>query len=284
MSEIATLQKNIQSALSDKVTATLVFDDWAKTFRNIGLSDAAAQDLTSYIMQELLGDGSLPQKEKRIFQMLCLTPTSENDSRFITTVLDKKMQGRAKTIFNQIAPHLQNIHGKVLDFGAGDGQVTQLLHDRLNLDISGVDVRDYRASGVTVPLILYDGRNIDAPDGFCEVAIATNVFHHATKNERCLSELFRVVSRSLVVIETVPAGNTPEAIQKDRARTFMSDYLYNRLLHNPKFNVPVPGTYETPERWIARHEKLGWKTSHSQNLGEDIEVIADTHHLLVFDK
>lgn len=62
----------------------------------------------------------------------------------------------------------------------------------------------------------------------------------------------------------------------------MNDYLYNRLFHNA--DVPVPGTFETPEGWGSRFAKYGWKVKHSENLGEDQKTIKDTHHLLVFEK
>ncbi len=88
---------------------------------------------------------------------------------------------------------MAGVEGRVVDYGAGDGQVTQKLHDMLGLDIDGYDVRLYPAPNVTIPMATFDGGHVNVPDGSYEAAVMTNVAHHERNNEIILQELSRIV-------------------------------------------------------------------------------------------
>ncbi len=157
-----------------------------------------------------------------------------------------------------------------------------MLQERDGHNVIGVDVRDYRAEGVTIPIKILNSSKTPFNNNEFSTVLMSNVAHHEADNESVIAELTRIVRDKLVVIETVPNGNTPDEIEADRDRTFMNDYLYNRLFHNA--DIPVPGTYETPQGWIDRFEKHGWQVSYSENLGYDQPVIRDVHHLLTFKR
>jgi hypothetical protein len=196
-------------------------------------------------------------------------------------VLNQRLAHRADIIFRQVKPYLKDMSGRLLDFGCGDGQVGQKFEDNLNFEeVHGVDVRDYRAPGVTIPISKFNGRRVNAKPGYYQAIYMGNVAHHEKYNERILKELARLKPEYLIVNETVPTGDTYEELEVDRERTFLNDVLYNRLFHNA--DVPVPGTYETPEDWVKRFAKHGFILIHSENLGVDQPTIRDTHHLLVF--
>ncbi|MCB1532510.1 MAG: methyltransferase domain-containing protein [Alphaproteobacteria bacterium] len=277
------MQSYISAALKDDFTREAVFADFSHTFGYMGMPEKEAQNLTSHIMALLEDIEELNIAEISIYTMLNAAPCSAKNPIPVTDVIDHMLTGRAEKIFEQTYQHLSDIKGKIIDFGAGDGQVTQLMANS-GLDIQGIDVRAYKAPNITVKIDQFDGGRTKFAHQFFKAALVTNVLHHEINNEKCLSELSRIVSDRLVVVETVPVGATPDDIEKDRLRSFMNDYFYNRLLHDPKFDVPVPGTYETPEGWIKRFEKHGWNAIHSENLGIDQPVIQDTHHLLIFER
>lgn len=266
----------LKAALADNFTRAAAQADFARAFHLVGQSPQAADDLAVHIFASL----DTGQSEASIYTMLA---SQRIGATPLLHAIDAQLYDRANTIFRQVHPHFQCVRGPVLDFGAGDGQVTQRLADAGH-DITGLDVRAYRRPDINVRIEIYDGHNIRFGNKRFNAALATNVLHHAADNETCIAELSRVVRDRLVIIETVPVGTTPDAIEKDRLRTFMNDYFYNRLLHDPKFDVPVPGTYETPQGWIDRFARYGWRNTVSQNLGVDIPVIQDTHHLLVFER
>ncbi len=277
------MHSHIKTCLSDIFARAAIQKDFSNTFQNIGVGKQDAERLTDRIFNDLTSNAPIQEIEGRLYDLLSRTKINAADTKTLTTAIDEKLQGRAKIIHSQVSPHFAGVTGKVIDYGAGDGQVTQLLSNE-GLDISGVDVRSYASDNISVPIEIFDGYHVSAKDFEFEAGLATNVFHHETDNDKCLSELSRIVRNKLVIIETVPVGKTQAEIRADYKRTFMNDYLYNRLLHNPDFNVPVPGSYETPEGWINRIENYGWRLEHSEDLGIDLPVIADNHHLLVFER
>jgi len=258
-------------------------DFWA-TFTQLTGDETFATGLVDQLLIMLRKDEHLEQIEQAVFERLGVTYAEyRGQQENLLTILHDMLAHRAEIIFEQLEPHLREYRGeKALDYGAGDGQVTQMLHDYLGLNIEGCDVRPYVAEGVTVPIHLLNDKRLDVPDGRYQVGVMTNVAHHEAENERILEDLTRLVTDKLVVIETVPVGETEEEIERDRERTFMNDYLYNRLFH--RANVPVPGTYETPQGWIDRFAQHGWKCTHSEDLGVDQPTICDTHHLFVFER
>lgn len=160
--------------------------------------------------------------------------------------------------------------------------MTQILHDELDLNIEGVDVRLYKASNINVPIKLFNGNHVDVADKEYGSGLLTNVLHHEKENEKILNELDRIIKNKLVILETVPVGQTEEDMERDKDRTFMNDYLYNRLFHSA--DVPAPGTFETPQKWIERFSQHGWQLENEKDLGFDQPTIKDRHYLLVFKK
>ena len=281
--ELAFMKKRIEASLNNNEVQQKVRTDFVYTFVQLGLGIVQANSLTEKVFQKLKGSQNLDVIEQGLFQDFKNEKMVSNGKEVsIIELLNQKLKDRAETIFNQIAPYLKDIKGKTIDFGAGDGQVTQYLHDRLGLDIEGYDISSYQASCVVVPIHKFDGAHINVGDKHYTTAIMTNVAHHEKDNQKIIDELTRTVSTRLVIVETVPIGNTAEEIELDKERTFMNDYLYNRLFHNA--DIPVPGTYETSEGWIKRFEEKGWKIQHSENFGFDQSIIRDAHQLLVFER
>ena len=281
--ELGVMKKRIEQSLNNTEVREKVNADFSYTFEQLGLSKDEANNLCENIFKLLLSNRPLTiieQEALRIFKNIKLT--NESKEQNIIEILHEKLMDRAKIIASQVSPHLAGIKDKVIDYGAGDGQVTQILHDNLGLDIEGVDVRLYKASNITIPIKLFNGGRVDVKDEEYSAGLLTNVLHHEKENEKILNELDRIVKNKLVILETVPVGNTEEAMEQDKDRTFMNDYLYNRLFHSA--DVPVPGTFETPQKWIERFSRHGWRLDSEEDLGFDQPTIKDRHYLLVFKK
>jgi SAM-dependent methyltransferase len=283
--ELEVMKSRIERALSDPEIRKKTQDDFTYTFQQLGLSSEVSLELCNEIFNALSENKPLSAIETDMLHKLegiFIDNPDSDDKKNLIEILHAKLKYRAELIFSQVSRFLSDASGRVIDFGAGDGRVMQLLHDALGLDIEGADVRQYSAPDVTVPIKPFDGNRMNVPDGFYDVGIMTNVAHHEKDNENILRELSRIIKKKLVVIETVPTGKTDAEIEKDRERTFMNDYLYNRLFHNA--DVPVPGTFEIPDGWVRRFAKYGWRVIHSENLGYDQPTIKDVHHLFVFEK
>jgi ubiquinone/menaquinone biosynthesis C-methylase UbiE len=279
----ATMKERIRESLGNAETRKKVEDDYIYTFQQIGLSKKESEDLCTNVLSKLLSEKDLPEIEQEVLGVFQgINVGVGGAERNIIDVLHEKLKDRARIIASQVGPHLKGVDGKTIDYGTGDGQVAQNLHDNIGLDVEGVDIRTYKSPNVTIPVALFDGKHVDVSDGKYEAGLLTNVLHHEKDNESILKELDRIVSNRLVVLETVPVGENDEEMGKDKDRTFMNDYLYNRLFHNA--NVPVPGAFETPKDWVKRFEQHGWKLTHEEDLGFDQPTIKDRHYLLVFEK
>jgi SAM-dependent methyltransferase len=273
------IKDKIEHALRDPHTKRRALIDFSTSFSIICLDNEESNMLATKIIKIMELPISLEVSETKVKQVFAQYTVSGKP--FIQCIACR-FAGRAELICEQLLPFLKHIKGRIIDYGAGNGQVSQLLHDEAGLDIEGVDVRDFRLCRVTVPIKLFDGYHVDAPDGYYEAGLMTNVAHHEKENDRIIEELARIIRHKLVVIETVPAGSTPQEIEKDRGRTFLNDALWNRYFWDA--NIPVPGTYDTPEGWIAKFQKHGWRVVRSISLGIDQPVVRDIHHLFVFQK
>ncbi len=251
----------------------------------MGLEQTKAQGVADALISCI--DAAQTLEDLEIQARELFTKTRVGDHNFFQ-IIQLSFSDRVNKIFEQVSPYLKDVSGKVFDYGMGAGGVAQKIQDELGLAVEGGDVRDFRALGVTVPFVLLnhfpnsEGRIVPVQDKYFEACVVTNVIHHEEVNENILKELDRITSRKLVIIETVPVGNSDKEIKLDHERTFASDVLWNRFFNSA--DIPVPGTYETPEDWIKRFEQFGWKTVHSENLGYDQKSIHDVHYLLVFER
>ena len=255
-----------------------VRNDFNYTFIQLGLNPADASELCEKLFDLLLSDRALEEIEANALGILEETKVGSDS---LPSVLDEKLRARAELIFSQVEPHLKEVKGKVLDFGTGDGQVAQLLSDRLGLEMVGVDIRDYRKLNVSIPFELIRGGCVEVNSDTYSAVLLTNVLHHEQDNEGILSEVHRIVVPDglVVILETVPDGVTEEEMESDKERTFMNDYLYNRLFHNA--DVPVPGTFETIGVWKERFAVHGMTLIQEADLGFDQTTIRDRHYLYV---
>ncbi len=273
------LLDDLQTSAKDTVTFLKVSKDFAKTFTRLGATSLQALQLGNFVLSTILNSSTLEEAEQTVRAFF------EKEMIGNKNIFERIQDGlieRFQIIFSQIKPYIEGTEGKVIDYGCGSGTLTQMIHDLLNIDIEGVDVRDFRSQKVTVPVKLFDGYTVPVTDAYYVGALLTNVIHHEFNNEKILEELNRIVSKKLVIIETVPEADTTEKAKADWGRMLLNDALWNRFFNYA--NIPVPGTYETPFTWIERFEKYGWKCTHSEDLGFDQPTIQDRHHLMVFEK
>ena len=289
LDDMQIMQIAIHDACKDAATLERVYADYLHFFEKIGIATNDAQAITTTILSTPWLQKSLDSIEVDIHEFLrsktVTLSSAEGETPFLDAVR-RVRQDRAERILGQIGQYLRDIEGEIIDFGTGDGRVAQKIQDVLRKKICGVDVTAYRpVEGQTVPMSLFDGRTVKVNPKTFDAGICINVLHHERENEKILDELDRIVKKRLVIIETVPDGDTSEEAEKDKARVFMNDYLSNRIIHGAMCgaDIPVPGAYDTPKGWASRLEARGYDIIVSQDLGYDQLAIRDRHHLIVAD-
>ncbi|NTW82319.1 MAG: class I SAM-dependent methyltransferase [Chlorobiaceae bacterium] len=277
------LQKLKQAAASSD-TAKAAEEDFIATFYGLGVEQEEASRLALFVFRQIHTAQSAIQLENDIFARYQAIRIEKNGKSFtLPQALTVQISGRAETIFSQVSDCFTDIQGPVIDYGAGDCQVTQLLKDRLDLDIEAADVVDYRTPRTTVQFSAIREGKLDRPDGFYDAALLTNVLHHEKNNALILADIDRLVTGRIVIIETVPEGKTDAEQEADLGRTFLNDWFYNRTFH-PNAGIPVPGSYETIDGWKSRFARTGWILLKVTDLGRDQPLIADRHVLFVLMK
>ena len=274
----AAMQQRIRSSLDDRIT----FDNYVPALNRmlnyIGLEEARAPALCSFILTNLVDDRPLHLIEKHLHETLRHTIVDPATNASFIDAIGPRLAGRGQLIYSQIEPHLRDMRGKrILDFGAGSGVVTAEVRSKVSPHTIGIDVRPY-GDGI----IQFDGRRAPFDDGSFDCVIVTNVFHHEQHNQQCLDEVHRLLrpGGKLVVIETVPTGGTEEEARLDLGRTFLIDFTYNRLFNDA--DIPVPGTFETAEGWRRRLMESGFDEPEVlEHLGFDQEIVPDWHVLYV---
>lgn len=277
--DIAKMHSRLKAALTNPTILPLVHADLVYTFNQLGLN-AEHDGVIGRIVTDITETADLEKTERIIYSEL---RRLQVNGVSVTDILDRKMKDRANIIYGQVSKFFSRGES-IIDWGCGDAQVTDLIYCEITDKIEGWDVRNYPAPGVTVPIQQFDGGFIPVSIGFFDAGLMTNVAHHEENNAKILLELARIIRPGgrLVVIETVPVTDEP----KEFERTFVGDYVYNRIFHQA--DVPVPGTYETEEGWVRRFAEVGFVLEKLDGiinptpLGYDQPTIRDWHTRLVF--
>jgi len=147
-------------------------------------------------------------------------------------------------VFNRrvrvLARHLTEMlprNATVLDVGAGDGMIARaVMNARPDLTIRGVDVLARAASHI--PVTLFDGTTIPHGDGEFDAAMMVDVLHHAADQRRLLSEMRRVVKRTIVIKDHV--------VQGALARPTLA---FMDWVGNARYGVSLPYSYWNAAEW-----------------------------------
>lgn len=149
---------------------------------------------------------------------------------------------RARMIANCYAKW--NIHGKkVVDIGCGNGVVSEILKEKLNLDLCGADIIDY--CKIKMPF-----RKIDKADRLpfddlsFDYAMFNDVLHHIEDIEASIIEANRI-ARNILIFEDQPGRLL-------RVVDVALNYFYSPLM-------PRPLNFKNREQWCLLFDRLGFK-------------------------
>jgi ubiquinone/menaquinone biosynthesis C-methylase UbiE len=130
------------------------------------------------------------------------------------------MPTREETIVQSLKPLLQ-AKQHIVEIGAGNGLVAQMLHDATGADFTLLEVVDYNAS--KLPMQLYDGRNLPFEDNAFDLAMLVFVLHHNPDPRPVMREALRVARKGVLVVE----NDTRGVLKKSLTRLIDStEWLY----------------------------------------------------------
>lgn len=123
--------------------------------------------------------------------------------RHIPISLQVLQQVRARRKVRFIEPFIPRLNKplKVLDLGAGEGYVGQVLADEHGASVTLADVVPMNRT--LLPHVLYDGTRLPFANDAFDVTLLYFVLHHAEDQEQVLKEALRVSRSRVVIVESV---------------------------------------------------------------------------------
>lgn len=135
---------------------------------------------------------------------------------------------------------------KIVDVGSGDGYLGAVLQAyRPNTVVIGVETQRRELTRPGFEPVIYDGLHLPFPDRSFDVAIVTNVLHHADDQLAVLAEACRVTRRRVIVKDHLANG------MLDRLKIGFLDILGNR-----RFGADTQGDYLDRAQWTAMFARL----------------------------
>lgn len=165
---------------------------------------------------------------------------------------------RTKSTVKLFAEHIKP-KMKILDYGAGSGQISEYLVQKFDTKMALVDVVDYNKT--KLKLIKFDGKKLPFKDNSFDLTLIIFVLHHSNYPIEILNEVKRV-SEKIIIIEDTPKNGF------ERTAWHFWDWLLN-LGHN----VSMTYSAKKENEWIEIFKKLNLKMIKKKNFRPWLPVL-----------
>lgn len=157
---------------------------------------------------------------------------------------------------NILFPYLRKSE-KVLDFGCGDLSLSKSLKSiSPSLQITGVDVADFKNKPKNVRFVAYDGKKLPFKNDSFDTAISFYVFHHCEDAIASLEECLRV-SKRVIIVESIYRHPLEVPFMR------FVDWIYNRFKSQ---SVPLSYQFLSYEDWRRAFAKNKLKIVSSKKI------------------
>ncbi|MBI2123926.1 MAG: class I SAM-dependent methyltransferase [Candidatus Wildermuthbacteria bacterium] len=163
--------------------------------------------------------------------------------------------------------------GSVLDIGAGGGWIGKRLSDSRGAKVTLLDVADMNRT--SLPLKVYDGKNIPFPDASFDTSLLLFVLHHCEDSLQVLAEAVRVSKKRLVIFEDTFRNPFEKFL------CGLNDWISNSpfFLANP-FKMNMPFHYRQVAEWEDIFRKLSLKVAFKK----ETKHFITRHTLFILEK
>jgi len=177
---------------------------------------------------------------------------------------------RARWTLRHMQPFLRP-DDRVLDVGAGDCCLSELIHRKVGCEVVAVDVEDYNTT--SVPLTLYDGTILPFEADSFDVSLLVFVLHHAKDARAVLEEAKRVTRRFVIVFE-------------DMNHTLWDRWSFRGFHRWLEWSQKIPRPHHelSPGDWSKLASELGFHEHWQGPVGRQLGFFASRHIAFVWEK
>lgn len=143
----------------------------------------------------------------------------------------------------------------VLDFGCGDLSLSKSLKTFVpSLEITGVDVVNFKNNQEKIKFVWYDGNKLPFKDDSFDTVISFYVFHHCDDAVTSFKECARVARERIIFVESVFRHRMEIPFMK------IMDWIYNKIKSEP---VSLSYQFYSYSDWVKTfaENKLTLKSS-----------------------
>lgn len=170
------------------------------------------------------------------FQPIAVRPPSSSPFLFRIRCLVDLQLG---TVAEYLRPSMLDLHGRILDVGAGESPWREWLPQGCRYQ--GIDIdssSEYGMSANRKDIVYYDGKVIPFPDASFDGAICIEVLEHVERPDAFVSEISRVLKGSSLLLLSVPWSARRHHVPHDYHR-FTRERLSFLLTENGFSDVQI---------------------------------------------
>jgi SAM-dependent methyltransferase len=184
-----------------------------------------------------------------------------------------QLKKRAQRSFSKIKDWL--VGDKILDLGAGNGFLGELIHNELKKEVKLIDVIDYNFSSLPIDIIK-PGSKLPLENNEVNTTLLYAVLHHAEDPDQVLGEAVRVTKNRIILVEGYVENPKVTLINS------YFDWFLNRVVVDTDMNVPF--NYRKQSEWEEDFKTLGLELVKAEYWGMDDPIVPEHHILYVLDK
>jgi SAM-dependent methyltransferase len=290
--EIPQIEEIVTDSYVKETVATMLID----ILNYLGVYNTKSQEIARQCLDAASCDQKLEAYEEQAHNII--------ETEKVTQRIPEKLSLRAGFMYSQIAPYL--LPGNLLDYGCGDGQVSELIAKNLGQEATLTDVYEHKHVKETGLAFKPFGQGTKAPFSDAEFSniLALTVFHHSSNPVESIKDVARLTKPGgrVIVVESVYgvdgkqlspemqkkiAGYLKLSEEQQRIVNVFFDHFYNRILSystNPETKVNVPFNFNTPGNWKHLFAQHGLNQEEVVHLGLDQPIAPEYHTLHVLRK
>lgn len=197
-----------------------------------------------------------------------MSGTSSNHSARYGRFVEQVKRYRARWILERLRPWVRE-GDRVLNVGAGDCRLDQLIIKRCGCEVLSVDVVDFNET--ELPLTIYDGRSLPYPASSFDVVLLIFVLHHCESPTEVLGESMRVSRRHVIAFEDVNHHLWDRWMFRG----------FHRFLES-SHDIPFPCHEWSPEEWNQLAQQVGLREESRAPIGRQFGYFASRHVAFVW--